>query len=133
MILQAVTAVGAIVALVLVVVSSRNESRDAKRLATQNMALLERIQASRVEAQFNTCQESNSRHDATVSTLMRVLARDLAHPPAGFTKADIRANLQGNLFLINSLVPRYVQGSGSLAARERQGCDARARALTRSH
>lgn len=131
MILQMVTAVGAIVALVLVVLTSRNEARDAKRLAAQNKVLLGRIQRSRVESAFNTCKQSNDRHDATIKTLMQVFTQELKNPPKGFTKANIQSTLNGNVFLINALVPRYVAGTGTLAQRERQGCTIRARSLTR--
>jgi len=129
-ILQAVAAIGAIVALVLVVLTSRNESRDAKRQATANAVLLRRIQQSRFEAAFNTCMQSNNRHDATVRSLTVVFAAEFKHPPKGTTEKALHQNLDQNLFLINAFVPRFVAGTGTLKAREHRACTERADAQT---
>jgi len=124
-VLQAVTSIAAVAALVLVVITARNEASDAKHQAQQ-------IQQSRVQAAYNTCQQTNQRHDNTVKQLLIVFQQEEQNPPPGFTHANIQSNLNGNLFLIQAFEPRTVAGHGSLTQRERQGCNQVARAQTKT-
>lgn len=115
MVMQAITTVGAIAALVLVILSSHKESNDTK-------ALVLKLQQQRYQAQYNSCQSTNARHDATVHRFLIVFQQEEQNPPPGFTHKDLEANLQGNLFLIQAFEPRTVAGKGSITQRENQGC-----------
>lgn len=72
-------------------------TREASIRATQ-------IQQQRYDTVYATCIDTNQRHDRTIRKLQALSADYIKKHPA--QKSQIKANIQGNIALIDALVPK---------------------------